>query len=255
MNRNKALYVYLAGTIGQIFITCIVVFLLRSIEIKIDYSTPIGMLAIGIGGTSSALWGAIVAAKYKKIPVRKILIDFIDLRQSYSSYLYMILFLALNFCYLLIGGEVQVSVWYLPIIIFLKSILFGGIEEIGWRYTFQPILEEKINYILATIITFLSWGVWHLLYFYIDGSLSQIQVKYFMIGLFTNCFILSALYNKTKSLWICVMAHAFINMLSQISSGGNTYVVFICRGIIILLSIAICKNEKRRKFQIRGEIK
>ena len=245
MNRNRAIKLYLSGTMGQILITCIVVFLLRSMDVKIDYSTSIGMLAIGIGGISSALWGLIVAVKYKKMTIKKILTDFVNVRQSYVSYLYIVMFLLLDFFYVIIGGKLQINAWYIPIIIFFKAILFGGIEEIGWRYTFQPILEEKVNYILSTIITFSLWGVWHLLYFYIDGSLYQIEVIGFLIGLFTNCFILSALYNKTKSLWICVMAHALINTLSQILSGGNTYVLFVCRVIIILISITICTKEKR----------
>lgn len=87
MNRNKAIYVYWSGTIGQIIITCIVVFLLRSIEIELNYSTLLGMLAIGIGGTSSALWGVIVSVKYKKATVKEIILDFVNIRQSYSSYL------------------------------------------------------------------------------------------------------------------------------------------------------------------------
>lgn len=248
MNRNKALYVYFSGAIGQILITCIVVFLLRSIEIEVDYSTVLGVLAIGIGGISSALWGVIVSVQYKKTTLKEILLDFINIRQSYFSYLFVGVFWLLDFCYVLIGGTFQINVWYMPILIFLKAILFGGIEEIGWRYTFQPILEEKMNYIFSTIITFLAWGIWHFLYFYIDGSLDQIQVSNFLLGLFTNCFILSALYKKTNSLWICVMTHALINTLAQVSSGGNTYVSFFCRGIIILVSISICSKEKRRTY-------
>ncbi len=39
---------YAFGTIGQMLITCVVVFLLRSIKIKVDYTTVLGMLAIAI---------------------------------------------------------------------------------------------------------------------------------------------------------------------------------------------------------------
>lgn len=246
MDRKKALLLYLSGTIGQMLITCMVVFLLRNIKIEINYTTALGMLAIGIGGTSSALWGSIVAMKYKKITIKDILIDFVNVRQTYSSYLIVAAFILLDFGYVLFGGMFQIDVWYMPIFIFLKSIVFGGIEEIGWRYTFQPILEEKINYIFSTIITFISWGIWHFLYFYIEGSLYQVRAFYFLIGLFTNCFILSALYNKTKSLWICVMTHALINTFSQISSGGNSNVLFVCRVIIIISAIAISRKNKKK---------
>ena len=246
MNRNKALYLYWFGTIGQILITCIVCFLLRSIKVELNYSTTLGLLAIGIGGTSSALWGIIVSLKYKKTTIKKIFFDFINIRQSFSNYLFVVVFLLVDFCYVLIGGKFQINVWYTPIILFLKAILFGGIEEIGWRYTFQPILEEKVNYLFSTIITFLSWSIWHFLYFYIDGSLSQIQTHNFLLGLFTNCFILSSLYKKTNSLWLCVITHALINTLSQISNGGNIHVSFACKGIILLISIIISLKEKRQ---------
>lgn len=237
MDRKKELLRYLSGTLGQIFIISIVVFLLRSIGWKIDYTTALGMLAIGIGGISSALWGIIVTIKYKGATFKEILIDFVDVRQPFSSYILVFVFLLLQFA--LQGGSFQISSLYIPVILFLKAILFGGIEEIGWRYTFQPILEEKLNYILATIITFVSWGIWHLLYFYIEGSLYQVVVTEFLLGLLVNCFILSALYHKTRSLWICVMTHALINMLSQIRSGGNFYISLISKGIIILAAVAV----------------
>ena len=38
--------------------------------------------------------------------------------------------------------------WYIPFILFFKAIIFGGIEEVGWRYIFQPVLQERRNYIL-----------------------------------------------------------------------------------------------------------
>ena len=41
------------------------------------------------------------------------------------------------------------------------------------------------------------------------------------------------------------MTHALINTFSQISIGGNTYVLFACRVIVILISIVICEKEKK----------
>lgn len=58
-----------------------------------------------------------------------------------------ILLLALDFADVLVDGKFQITLWYLSVLLFLKALLIGGVEEIGWRYTFQPILEEKINYL------------------------------------------------------------------------------------------------------------
>ena len=65
MNRNKAIALYLLGTLGQIWMICIIVFILRNLGMVVDYTTPIGMVAIGIGGVSSALWGTVIAIRYK----------------------------------------------------------------------------------------------------------------------------------------------------------------------------------------------
>ncbi len=246
MDRKRALLTYLLGALGQIFLVSAAVLLLRSIKMKIDYTTAFGMLAIGVGGTSSALWGIIVTSRYKKVPLKEILIDFVNVRQPFSAYLLVCVFLFLDFCSVLQGGAFQIAGWHIPILLFLKAILFGGIEEIGWRYTFSPILEEKIPYVFATIITFIAWSIWHFLYFYIEGCLFQVAVPEFLLGLLVNCFILSALYNKTGSLWICVMTHAFINMLSQILIGGNFTISCICRVAIILIAIAVSHQAKSK---------
>lgn len=246
MNRKKALALYLLGALGQIWIICIVVLVLRSNGINADYTTPVGMTAICVGGISSALWGIVIAVKYKKYSIKKILKDYFNVKQKFSDYLLVLLFLSLDFCYVLFDGKFQIGAWYVPALLFLKAIIFGGIEELGWRYMFQPILEERLNYIISTIITFFAWGVWHFSYFYIQGTLLQVQGIEFSVGLLVNCFILSALYIKTNSLWICVMTHSLINVFSQLTIGGNQYVSCICRIFIISIAVVISTKEKKK---------
>ena len=254
MSRKKALAIYLSGTWGQIWTICVIVFLLRSSGMIVDYTTPAGMVAIGIGGISSALWGAIIAVKYKKYSIGKILIDFFSVKQKISSYLFVLLFLCLDFFYIVFNGSFMISAWYVPIALFFKAILFGGIEEVGWRYFFQPTLQERYNYIISTIITFVAWGIWHFAYFYIEGTLLQVQCFDFLIGLLVNCFILSALFIKTNSLWICVVTHSLINVFSQIAIGGNQYVSYFSKIIIIALAITLLveKLSKKEPFNLSG---
>ena len=196
MSRKKAIFLYLLGSLGQIWIISMIVFILRNLGVSVDYTTPIGMLAIGLGGVSSALWG---------------------------------------------------------IILFLKAILFGGIEEVGWRYVFQPIIMERRSYLSSTLMTFVLWGIWHFAYFYIEGTLPQVGMLGFLLGLLTNCFILSALFIKTKSLWICVMTHSLINVFSQIAVGGNENISYASKVIIIVLAILLAlraQNNKARDLSV-----
>ena len=52
----------------------------------VDYTTLVGMVAIGIGGVSSALWGTIIAEKYKKYSIKKILKDFFAVKQKFAEH-------------------------------------------------------------------------------------------------------------------------------------------------------------------------
>ena len=154
-----------------------------------------------------------------------------------SSYLLVAVFLLIDFGGVIVSGGFPVERVRLLLPLFLKALVFGGIEEIGWRYTFQPALERKIAYIPAVFVTFICWGIWHFLFFYIDGSIANVNIPFFLLGLLTNCFILSALYAYSGSLWICVMTHALINALSQIAVDDDVAISIILK--IACMTIAV----------------
>ena len=246
MKRTKAISLYISGALGQIAFVCLVVYLLRNIGFTVDYTSPLGMAAIAIGGISSALWGIIVSVKYRKISIKTIVADFFKFKQSYKDYLLVLLFIFIDFLPVILGGEFIINSWYIPLMMFVKHIALGGLEEIGWRYFYQPALQEKLNYIYSTLITFVSWSIWHFLYFYIEGIIADVSVVPFLIGLLTNSFILSALYAKTKNLWLCVMTHSLINVLSQLAIGGVDYLGYVSKLLIILIAIRIAYSSNKK---------
>lgn len=243
MKRKQALSIYLVGTLGQILVVSLLVLFLRAWGLRVDYGTPIGLLTLILGGLSSAIWGAIISIHYHHSSFKQLLRDFFQVKQPLSNYLVVLIFLILDFLPLVLSGGMIIQAWYLPIILFLKALVFGGIEEIGWRYFFQPTLQEKLTYLVSTLFTFLAWSLWHLLYFYIDGSLATIHLLPFLLGLLSNCFILSAIYTKTRSLWLCVMTHALINCLSQLSSAESIWLSLVIKVLIILLAMRIASSS------------
>ncbi|WP_044939184.1 CPBP family intramembrane glutamic endopeptidase [Pseudobutyrivibrio sp. LB2011] len=246
MKRTKAISLYIAGALGQIALVCLVVYLLRNFGFTVDYTSPLGMIAIAIGGISSALWGIIVSLKYRKITFKTIVADFFNFKQSTKDYLLVLIFIFIDFLPVILGGEFIINAWYIPLMMFVKHIAFGGLEEIGWRYFYQPALQEKLNYIYSTLITFVSWSIWHFLYFYIEGTIAGVSVVPFLIGLLTNSFILSALYVKTKNLWLCVMTHSLINVFSQLAIGGVEYLGYVSKLLIILIAIRIAYSSNKK---------
>lgn len=247
MKRKQALSLYLAGTLGQILLASLIVLILRAGEVRVDYGTPIGLFTLMLGGLSSAIWGAIISIRYYHSSFKQLVRDFFQVKQAPLNYLLVLIFIGLDFLPQVFSGEMIIPTWYLPIILFVKALVFGGIEEIGWRYFFQPTLQEKLTYLVSTLCTFVAWSLWHLLYFYIDGSLARIHLLPFLLGLLSNCFILSAIYTKTRSLWLCVMTHALINTLSQLSSTEeNLGLSLVIKVLIILLAMRIASSSMEK---------
>ena len=243
MNRKQALSMYLIGTFGQVLGVSLLVWLLRAGGVKVDFTSPMGIIAVVLGGLSSAFWGSLASIGYHQSSFKQLLKDFFQVKDRLANYCLVLVFLLLDFFPFILGGNITTQSLVLPVVLFFKALLFGGIEEIGWRYFFQPTLEEKRSYLSATVITFLAWSSWHLFYFYIDGSLAVIQLLPFLVGLLTNCFILSALYHKTKNLWICVMTHSCINSLSQILVNEEVWLSIVSKILIISLAIMIARKK------------
>ena len=243
MNRKQALSMYLIGTFGQVLGVSLLVWFLRAGGAKVDFTSPMGIIAVVLGGLSSAFWGSLASIGYHQSSFKQLLKDFFQVKDRLANYCLVLVFLLLDFFPFILGGKITTQSLVLLAVLFFKALLFGGIEEIGWRYFFQPTLEERIPYLSATLITFLAWSSWHLFYFYIDGSLGVIQLLPFLVGLLTNCFILSALYHKTQNLWICVMTHACINSLSQMIVNENVWLSIISKILIISLAIMFARKK------------
>ena len=246
MKRKQALSFYLAGTFGQILLVSLLVWLLRVGGVRVDYGTPIGLFTLILGGLSSAIWGGYVSIRYHHSSVKQLVRDFFQVKQPLSNYLLVLIFIGLDFLPLVLSGGMVIQAWYLPIVLFCKALVFGGIEEIGWRYFFQPALQEKLTYLVSTLFTFLAWSLWHILYFYIDGSLATIHLLPFLLGLLSNCFILSTIYTNTRSLWLCVMTHALVNALSQLSSAESLWLSLVIKVLIILLAMKIAGSSMEK---------
>lgn len=257
MNKKSCTYwikTYWIGTMTQMLVVCVVAFLLRFF--KIAYPSFLNLIFLAIGGTSSAVWGSIVSRKANRVKTYKeILFDFFAVRQPITYYGLPLLFLCILFGVSVFTGKTLEGVmWYTFPICFIQAIVFGGIEEIGWRYTFQPLLEKKIPYEMASIVTFISWGLWHYLYFYITDSVTGIEHTTFLLGLLVSCFVLGAIYHLTHSLWLCVLYHCLLNTFSQ-TLEPNGKVWGMMSSIICILFAIVMVRKKEQDDDIKRESK
>lgn len=248
--------IYWIGAMGQMLLICIILAVLRLNQI--EYPKGLDILFLIAGGSSTALWGIIVSLKYQYVSSGlKIIKDFFDIKQPPLYYGLVISFILVIFgppmCSDKLLGGVR---WYSFFIFFAQSIIFGGIEEIGWRYTWQPVIEKKIGFELACILTFLSWGVWHYMYFYLVGGIETINHMTFLIGLLGSCFILAAVYRLTKSLWLCVFYHCVLNAFSQILDMNSLPQVILTNVLGIILSIVLVRVIKPKEIDnLKGHVR
>ena len=157
MNNKSIIKGFLFPTLLQITVVAALVGILNAKGYELGYNSFLGMVFIIFGGVSSALWGVFYQIKYNAKRPLSILKDFFDIKQSIKIYAVVLVFLFMDFCSVIVSKGFKIESLLILLVLFFKAIAFGGIEEIGWRYSFQPCLEKKIPYIAATIITFLCW--------------------------------------------------------------------------------------------------
>ncbi|MFC4905373.1 CPBP family intramembrane glutamic endopeptidase [Kocuria oceani] len=78
------------------------------------------------------------------------------------------------------------------------AVLGGGLEEPGWRGFALPRLQARLGPLRATALLGLLWGVWHVPLY---GPLG------FAVP-FVLAFFYTPLYNRTRSVLLCVLLHA-----------------------------------------------
>lgn len=233
---------FLAGAMFQM--VCAV--LLKTIFVEKQLNNIFFALVLLIlGGMSTAIWGCIISIKSGKYnDLKSLFVDFFHVKANIKSYLFIVMIIFIIFGESIIQGKIiEGNTWYSFGVFFVIAILFGGVEEIGWRSVFQPNIEVVLPFWISSLCTFVCWGLWHYMYFYITDTINNISHISFLIGLLVSCFVLGAIYHTTKNLWLCVCYHALLNTFSQIYCGAS--VEYTCVTSIICIMIAIFMVRKK----------
>lgn len=203
-----------------------------------------------IGGLASTFFGAYLSIKSGKVGnLINLVKETFNIKQNIKYYGLVFVFFTMTF-FLFNKTEIKMPL-YLILPIIVKMIFFGGLEEIGWRYTFQPALEKHIPFSLASIITGILWAFWHLPLFFMDGMNKGMDFGLFIPSVIAMSFMLGAIYRLSNSLWLCVFFHAIINAFSQVlvsesGSQDDLTISIISAGIKIICVIVIININNER---------
>lgn len=159
----------------------------------------------------------------------------------------------------IVAGDLQESYlgnpWYLFILFMPMMIWGGGLEEIGWRGVFQPLLEKRFSFLVAALIEGVIWGVWHLpLWFVPNSTQGDMNFIAFTLYCITLGLTLGAAYRLTKCIWVTILIHAWGNTvlggmytLTSLNNSPSTKTIIVYGlqiAIIMLILVFERKHEK-----------
>ena len=95
------------------------------------------------------------------------------------------------------------------------TFLYGGLEEVGWRWFLQEHLSFSKHFMTKMMVLSLVWFLWHIPIYqlpWITAGSSNYLIFYLMI--LGNTFLFGALKEYSKGAVPCILAHMLIDSLA-----------------------------------------
>jgi len=116
-----------------------------------------------------------------------------------------------SICFGRSGPFLQNSIWA-GMLILPVMIIGGGSEEVGWRGVLLPKLLQSMSPLKATIAVASIWGIWHAPLWFLEGVPQYgSNFIFFICGTFSMSFLLTIIYVRTRSIFVCILFHAVAN--------------------------------------------
>ena len=113
------------------------------------------------------------------------------------------------------------------LIYFLYEVFTSGMEEPGWRGFLLDKLQSKYTAEKASWYLGIIWAVWHypyVIYLYYSAGLvtTVFSLAGFTMAIIGQTFFFTWLYNNTKSIFIAILFHAWLNISMTMCLGDIT---------------------------------
>ncbi len=220
-----------------------------------SFGAPIMLIPYMLGGLSPATCIIYFKKRYGTAEeFRNFKQNILNPRQPVYWYLLILIITFLfGFIPTLYGGSVMVNPLYMALLELPVMIIGGGLEEIGWRGFLQPALQKRFSIVISSGIISLIWTVWHLPLWFIPGSKQEkMSILYFFLINIALSYLYSAVYNRSKSIFLCIIMHAFTNGFWDVYRPDNR--IFPALPVLVLSLIVfrllVGKNIKIRADEI-----
>lgn len=172
-----------------------------------------------VGGFSPTIASYISLRRNNKVKnFKEWLKKIFDIKHNIGTYLLVVLFVLIYYLLgcLINGFEIGAPI-FMILVIAPMMLVGGGNEEVGWRMILQPELEKKFGFNLATILTGITWWLWHFPIFFIKGT-ANMNMNYFLFGIMclTLSYAMATIRKISEGVFPCILTHCLINGLSAI---------------------------------------
>ena len=112
--------------------------------------------------------------------------------------------------------------WVLLPAMMLGGVLFGGLEEIGWRGYLLERVQPSLGPIVASVVIGLVWALWHAPLFWLaTTSQASLSPGWFTLHAVALSLVLTWLYNGSGgSVLLAVLFHGVVNGAYDAVVGG-----------------------------------
>lgn len=213
-------------------------------------------LVIGFGaGMAPAYAAFIVRKKQSGITFKEFYKQIFYTVNTRKTVVFLMVFALIQFESCMVQEDYLGNPWFLFILFMPMMILGGGLEEIGWRGVFQPLLENRFSFFAAALIEGAIWSVWHLpLWLVPNTSQGAMDFTAFTLYCITLGLTLAAAYRLTKSVWVTILIHAWgntvlggmytLNSLNHFPSMKTLIVYGVQIAVIMLILLFQKKYDK-----------
>lgn len=214
------------------------------------FGTPLAMILFVFGGIMPAIIAISLKKKYgSQEEFRSFIKNIVNPKHHFAWYI-LIIILAFISCYLptIFGGEKVQKPLYVALLSFPIMIVGGGLEEIGWRGFLQPALQKRFSAFFSTVIVSFIWAIWHWPLWFIPGT-NQTQRDFiaFIITTIAVSFLLTTIFNVTKSIFMCLIFHALLNSFWSVYVPNDKVLPAIPTLIFGIFVFMVCKVVIKRK--------
>ncbi|WP_028595058.1 CPBP family intramembrane glutamic endopeptidase [Paenibacillus assamensis] len=158
-----------------------------------------------------------------------------------------------------LASQPTLQSFYTFIPAFFSSIIFGGLEEFGWRGLLLPLLLARFGFYCATLLTGATWILWHIPLFFIpDSGQYGSNFAIYALELIGYSAILTWMYIQTKSVLLAIVFHASFNAVTYIGlyapktdlfAYGGYAVVLTTFGFVLIAKLNLEQRKKKSKPQ------